>query len=495
VTGEYAVPAAVIAAEHLSAAAAVGYGATCSAVGRGWHAIRSAVGPRLERAADRAAAEVAVAWSHVTARLGEALLPLREGAARLAESEALQKLAESAAAALSALRWLASVAEGAPLLAAAGCGGGGLLLLRWRLRRRAPWLLQSVAAAGEGGGEGARHFSMVRADGAVLPLPGPLQPDLPLALPSLAAGARPHAEARCRWLAQVVQYRPTDVVLASYPYCGAALVERLAVLLLGGGAGRGGAAALWPEESLSQHGEGRVTLSEFESLAPPRLLTSRAPLRCLLSRQRDGAPAAARYVVVTRNPLDACSACYRRGWDPRARGWPFDAHALAWLDGRAGGSFGATGSFCDFYRGWRGAALRYPPAGRHATRMEALLLQAPGSSWWRENGSDAVGVGDGAERPMVLWLHLEALLREPGREAARLAAFLGLDGSDGRLIDSVVSDATFGALREAELQALGGWREDFAPHPGLRGRVEAALKRETRGLGLRYDLGGGEDLQ
>ena len=41
----------------------------------------------------------------------------------------------------------------------------------------------------------------------------------------------------------------------------------------------------------------------------------------------------------------------------------------------------------------------------------------------------------------------------------------------------------------------GGWREDFAPHPGLRGRVEAALKRETRGLGLRYDLGGGEDLQ
>jgi len=238
VTGEYAVPAAVIAAEHLSVAAAVGYGATCSAVGRGWHATRSAVGPRLERAADRAAAEVAVAWSRATARLGEALLPLREGVARLAESEALQKLAERAAAALSALRWLASVAEGAPLLAAAACGGGGLLLLRWRLRRRAPWLLQSVAAAGEGGGEGARHFSMVRADGAVLPLPGPLQPDLPLALPSPAAGARPHhAEARCRWLAQVVQYRPTDVVLASYPYCGAALVERLAVLLLGGGAG------------------------------------------------------------------------------------------------------------------------------------------------------------------------------------------------------------------------------------------------------------------
>ena len=294
VTGEYAVPAAVIAAEHLSVAAAVGCGATCSAVVRGWHAIRSAVGPRLERAADMAAAEVAVAWSRATARLGEALLPLREGVARLAESEALRKLAERAAVALSALRWLASVAEGAPLLAAAACVGGGLLLLRWRLRRRAPWLLQSVAAAGEGGGEGARHFSMVRADGAVLPLPGPLQPDLPLALPSPAAGARPHAEARCRWLAQVVQYRPTDVVLASYPYCGAALVERLAVLLLGGGAGRGGAAALWPEESLSQHGEGRVTLSEFESLAPPRLLSSRAPLRCLLSRRRDGAPAAAR---------------------------------------------------------------------------------------------------------------------------------------------------------------------------------------------------------
>ena len=174
-------------------------------------------------------------------------------------------------------------------------------------------------------------------------------------------------------------------------------------------------------------------------------------------------------------------------WDPRARGWPFDAHALAWLDGRAGGSFGATGSFCDFYRGWRGAALRYPPAGRHATRMEALLLQAPGSSWWRENGSDAVGVGDGAERPMVLWLHLEALLREPGREAARLAAFLGLDGSDGRLIDSVVSDATFGALREAELQAGGraggGEASDEFTGKVLRvslsigaGRVEGGLR-------------------
>lgn len=165
------------------------------------------------------------------------------------------------------------------------------------------------------------------------------------------------------------------------------------------------------------------------------------------------------------------SSTHSARWDPRARGWPFDAHALAWLDGRAGGSFGATGSFCDFYRGWRGAALRYPPAGgRHATRMEALLLQAPGSSWWRENGSDAVGVGDGAERPMVLWLHLEALLREPGREAARLAAFLGLDASDGRLIDGVVSDATFGALREAELQA-GGRAGGGEASDELTGRV------------------------
>ena len=78
-------------------------------------------------------------------------------------------------------------------------------------------------------------------------------------------------------------------------------------------------------------------LSAFEALPAPRLIKTHAPVSHLLSRQPDGSPAPARYIVVSRNPLDACVSCYYHAWHPQSRGWPFDAHALAWLDGRANG--------------------------------------------------------------------------------------------------------------------------------------------------------------
>ena len=214
----------------------------------------------------------------------------------------------------------------------------------------------------------AVSYSMRRGREEVHNVPCAQLAGLPTCAPrtSLAAGISAHEA----WLVESVRYRPSDIIIATFPKCGTTFVEQIVLLLLGGGVAEaldpltknstavrngGGVGKVWPEaclmpdeepdEELLPYPPGRpqrpemrrVPLSAFEALPSPRVIKTHAPVSHLLSRQPDGTPAPARYIVVSRNPLDACVSCYYHAWHPQSRGWPFDAHALAWLDGRANG--------------------------------------------------------------------------------------------------------------------------------------------------------------
>ena len=143
------------------------------------------------------------------------------------------------------------------------------------------------------------------------------------------------------WLQAYVQYRPEDVVIATYPKCGTTLMEQIVLLLLNGGHSdaldpltknaanmheRPG--KVWPEACLVPSGSslkyppGRpqkdemvaLELNRFDALPSPRVVKTHANVSRLLGRSTDGLPAAARYIVVSRNPLDACTSCYYHAW-------------------------------------------------------------------------------------------------------------------------------------------------------------------------------------
>ena len=399
-------------------------------------------------------------------------------------------------------------------------------------------------AAPEARSGAAVSYSMRRGREEVHRLPCALLAGLPTCAPraSHAAGIAAH-EAR---LQEAVRYRPSDIVIATFPKCGTTFVEQIVLLLLGGGVAealdplnknsgrKGSVGKVWPEGCLMpdeaaeplpyppgrpQRPEMRpMSLSAFDALPSPRVLKTHAPVSHLLSRQPDGTPAPARYIVVTRNPLDACVSCYYHAWHPQSSGWPFDAHALAWLDGRANSAFGAQGTWFDFYAGWHAQATCFPP-----------MPPSPGAA-----------VSPVA--PVVLWLHYEALLRDPAHEVRAIATFLGLDATDAALIARVVEGSSFTSMREAAVAAegvaegakgvqgaegaegaecataapsyevpgkaqqlerrladhlrkgeVGDWRQHCEPHPELLEAFEAVFAREMRGCaGRQWDCGGGK---
>ena len=233
------------------------------------------------------------------------------------------------------------------LVSGAVLAGGTCLALwlrwRWRAGTSGDWMLCEEPA-----GDSTILYS-VRRGKEVHHFPGKQRPDLPTVAPGT-----PTDTAHEAWLVQHVRYRPTDVVIATFPKCGTTYVEQIVLLLLNGGrterldplsknsgaAHDGGVGKVWPEACLvprggdpSQYPPGRpprpemrpMLLSTFDALPAPRVLKTHAPVTKLLSRDTDGTPAPARYIVVTRNPLDACVSCYYHAWHPQSQGWPFDA--------------------------------------------------------------------------------------------------------------------------------------------------------------------------
>lgn len=394
------------------------------------------------------------------------------------------------------------------------------------------WVLHEQASDGESGG----FCYCIRRGDAVHTIPGSQLAGLPTCAPRVKLS--PDITTHEAWLTEHVHYQPSDIVIATFPKCGTTFVEQIVLLLLNGGVadalnplcknsiaaldGAGHVGKVWPEACLVpddtpeplQYPPGRpqrpemrpMRLSAFNALPPPRVIKTHAPVTHLLSRQTDGTPAPARYIVVTRNPLDACVSCYYHAWHPQSSGWPFDAHALAWLDGRGNGSFGAQGTWCDFYTGWSEAAHRFPPPPQ--------------------------GTVSSPTAPAVLWLHYEALLRDPAREIRSIASFLGLDADDSDFINRVVEGSSFSRMRNAAVAAedatenaiqdakarpaydvpgklrqnerrladhlrkgeIGDWRRHFDPYPGLLAAFEEAFADSCMGTcnGREWDCGEGQ---
>jgi len=387
-----------------------------------------------------------------------------------------------------------------------------LLAIAWRRHGQSAsppassWILHLIPD--ESRRDGTVFVEMRAVDShAAFRMPEGIWPSQPTATPG-GAGAVEHEN----WLRANVKYRASDVVVATYPKCGTTLMEQIVLLLLNGGTAdaldplsknaanlHGGIGKVWPEACVMPDDDcgrpppGRppkeemepLALSAFDALASPRLIKTHAPVSRLLGGAVDGVPAPARYVVVSRNPLDACVSCFYHAWNPHKNGWPFEAFAEAWLAGWGNGAFG---SWVDFHLGWHAVSQR------HGEGLPS---------------SDGHGRGRG-----VLWVHYEDLVREPTAQIRRISAFLGLS-TEAQLIERVVRGSSFDTMKAAAVKAeqkggrgtdkvggmtsahlrkggVGDWRKHFSP--ALAARFREHLSARLQGSGLTFDIGDGEVL-
>ena len=332
-------------------------------------------------------------------------------------------------------------------------------------------------------------------------------PEQPTASPG-HAGTAEHET----WLQAKVKYRPDDVVITTYPKCGTTYTEQIVLLLLNGGASEAldplsknsanrdssehsghHYGKVWPEGCVVPDGSllprppGRppveefvpLELSTFDALPAPRVIKTHADVgHALGPRTAGGSPAAARYIVVSRNPFDACVSCYYHAWNPSKNGWPFEAFASAWLEDHGNPGFGG---WFDFHRSW----------------LQVL-----------EDAQAKANDTTGAAQVGVLWLHYEQLIHHPRREISRIAAFIGLPADDA-LLDKVVEGSAFDAMKAAATAAqvdasrtmaadhlrlgkIGDWRDHFSSE--LEAAFRAKFAERMRGSGFECDIGDGEML-
>ena len=245
-----------------------------------------------------------------------------------------------------------------------------------------------------------------------------------------------------------VRYKPTDIVISTFPKCGTTLTEQVVLLLLNGGdAGAldplsknsanltGKLGKVWPEaclrspEDIERHdGTGPEeflpkTVEWFDALPEPRVIKTHARVGDLLGRVTSEAEAegdtplvpGAKYVVCTRNPLDACVSCFHHAWNPAKCGWPFPAWVEAWL--RSDETSGC-GSWMSWHQAWW-----------HLHQQQQQQAQS-----------------------QILWCYYESMLSDPHAEVRRIAAFLEID-ADEALVARVVEGSSFQSMKAAAVSA------------------------------------------
>eukprot|EP00605_Chrysophyceae_sp_TOSAG23-4_P001450 GSChrysophyteH1.ASY1.ANO1.1585.1 assembled CDS len=268
------------------------------------------------------------------------------------------------------------------------------------------------------------------------------------------SGWAAESPARRLYLQQNVRYRPSDVVVATFPKCGTTLTEQVVLLLLNGGDAKaldplsknatnftGKFGKVWPEvcirsaEECALHdGTGPEEFSPkspewLDSLAEPRVIKTHAKVKDLL-----GAPPSSssyplqdgtKYIVCCRNPLDACVSCYYHSWNPAKKGWPFAAWVEAWVRSDEHANFG---SWFSWHKDW----------------FELY------------NNSDA--------KRQILLVHYEQMLAHPHQHVRDVAAFLNIDADQG-LVDKVVEGSSFGTMKAAAVEAASmGSRNNSDAH-------------------------------
>jgi len=308
-----------------------------------------------------------------------------------------------------------------------------------------------------------------------------------------------------QWQRKNVLYRPTDIVVATYPKCGTTFAEQIVLLLLNDGevdkldpstqnalqASDTGIGKIWAETCvvpndfvLPEKYAGRkiasafqpVPIDRFDALPDPRVLKSHGSSKTVLSTDSNGNLAPAKYLVVTRNMFDACVSSYYHAWSPARKGWPFEAWALVWLHY----GWDTYGEYFDWHMGWHGFKERYPP------RDGAVV----------------------ADQPEVLWMHYEDMIQAPREGIERIARFLGVESSTD-LIDKVVEGSSFKKMKTMADEnkhgkghlgkdgfrkgEAGGWKDYFTPE--LEEYFRKKYEETLRPLGIKFRIGDGEILE
>jgi len=232
----------------------------------------------------------------------------------------------------------------------------------------------------------------------------------------------------------------------------------------------------------------RMSVRDFDAIPSPRVLKSHEPPRLYLDR--DGR--SARVLYVTRNPFDACVSCYyhpKRGMSPHSLGMPFEGFVKFWLSDAC-----EFGGWIEHTKGWR----------KEYSRRNH-----------REEGGDDGGGGDGNDNTNynMLWIAYEDLVRDSMNSIEKIAAFIGVDTrADPTLVGRVAEGCKFDNVKRRAQASLDGgargdidhlrkgevgdWRNHFGEE--LFEEFEREIKRRFAdaddgvGVGLEYDIGGGE---
>jgi len=308
-----------------------------------------------------------------------------------------------------------------------------------------------------------------------------------------------------QWQRKTILYRPTDVVVTSYPKCGTTFAEQIVLLLLNDGdvdkldpstqnalqASTNGIGKIWAETSVvpndyvlpKKYGWPPaafkpIPIDQYEAFPDPRVMKSHGSSKTVLSTDQDGNLAPAKYLVVTRNIFDACVSSYYHAWSPAAKnGWPFEAWALIWLHY----GWDSMGDYLDWHMGWHDLKERYPP----------------------KDGSSV------ADQPEILWIQYEDMLEAPRKSIERIARFLGVESSSN-LIDKVIEGSSFEKMKSMASEnkhgkghlgqggffrkgKAGDWKNYFTPE--LEEYFRKKYKETLSPLGIKCSLGDGEMLE
>lgn len=154
---------------------------------------------------------------------------------------------------------------------------------------------------------------------------------------------------------------------------GTTWIEQVILLLLSGGdisrlnpASKNAFAAasypqgkIWPEACVDQSPQVHlkagdeflpISLAEFDAAPSPRIIKTHAHVDLLLGCNENGVsglPEGVKIIVMNRNPLDTCVSCFHHAFNPAKKGWPFEAYASAWAQGKV-----PHGSWFEFTKAW-----------------------------------------------------------------------------------------------------------------------------------------------
>jgi len=293
-----------------------------------------------------------------------------------------------------------------------------------------------------------------------------------------------------RWAAlnNIISYRSSDVIVATFPKCGTTFLEHIILLLLNKGNSsllnpanknayiprHSSSGKVWIEACVEQDAKydcipslpeaNPISIEDFHAMPDSRVIKTHSPINLLLgigSRGIQQLPIGTKIVVVTRNPFDACVSYYHHGNNPCKQGWSFSAWASLFLHGQT-----HFGSWFQWTRGWY---------VEHCSNTDK-----------------------------VHWIHYEDLNKGKREVFQQLAEFLGVPASDD-LIDATIEASRFENVKNQADQKggdiighlrkgiCGEWKKYF--NSQLTEEFIQYYQNEMEGLcGLNYSLGNGETL-